>query len=146
MDRPVEDELKFTSFQELFPHLFTKVVNEASDSRKVRRRNINAAANRYDKTWNSWSKSEKLHVGLKLIDLFIDATNYAQIVTRKTKKNKSEKVIIPTQEMCDFIERNEGVAALLEPIYLPMVVPPEPWTSPTGGGYLTHYTNQLVFS
>ena len=40
-----------------------------------------------------WSKSQKLHVGLKLIDLFIDATNYANIVTRKTNRNKSEKVI-----------------------------------------------------
>ena len=139
----IEDDLKFTSFSNQFPHLFTKVVNEASDSRKVRRRNINAAANRYDKSWSSWSKSQKLHVGLKLIDLFIDATNYAQIITRKTNRKKSEKVIHPTQEICDFIERNEDVAALLEPVYLPMVVPPEPWTSPTGGGYLTHYTNRL---
>ena len=68
----------------------------------------------------------------KLIDLFIDATNYAQIVTRKNNRKKSEKVIYPTQEICDFIERNEDVAALLEPVYLPMVVPPELWTSPTG--------------
>ena len=136
----IEDELKFTNFKEQFPHLFRKVVNEASDSRKVRRRNINAAANRYDKTWNAWSKSEKLHVGLKLIDLFIDATNYANIITRRKNKKKTEKVIIATQDVCDFIERNEGVASLLEPIYLPMVVPPEPWTGPKGGGYLTHYT------
>ena len=139
----IEDELKFTSFKEKFPHLFTKVVNEASDSRKVRRRNINAAANRYDKSWAAWSKSNKLHVGLKLIDLFIDATNYANIVTKRTQKNKSQKIIIPTQDVCDFIERNEGVASLLEPIYLPMVVPPEPWTSPTGGGYLTQHIRQL---
>ena len=45
--------------------------------------------------------------------------------------------------MCDFIERNEDVAALLEPIYRPMVVPPEPWTSPKGGGYLTHWTRPM---
>jgi len=140
----IEDELKFSSFKAQFPYLFKKVINEASDSRKVRRRNINAAANRYDKSWVSWSKSQKLHVGLKLIDLFIDATNYANILTRRTRKNKSEKIIIPTQDVCEFIERNEGVASLLEPIYLPMVVPPEPWTSPKGGGYLTHWTRPLT--
>ena len=139
----IEDELKFSSFSEKFPHLFTKVVNEASDSRKVRRRNIIAAANRYDKSYTSWSKSQKLHVGLKLIDLFIDATNYAQIITRRTSKKKTEKVINPTQEVCDFVENNEGIAALLGPIYKPMVVLPEPWTSPKGGGYLTHYTRPL---
>ena len=65
------------------------------------------------------------------------------IVTKRTQKNKSQKIIIPTQDVCDFIERNEGVASLLEPIYLPMVVPPEPWTSPTGGGYLTQHIRQL---
>ena len=48
----IEDERKFTSFKEKFPHLFTKVVNEASDSRKRKRQNINAAANRYDKSWS----------------------------------------------------------------------------------------------
>ncbi len=88
----IEDELKFSSFKEQFPYQFKKVINEASDSRKVRRRNINAAANRYDKSWAAWSKSNKLHVGLKLIDLFIDATNYANIVTKRTQKNKSQKI------------------------------------------------------
>ena len=63
-----------------------------ADNRKVRRRNINAAANRYDKSWASWSKTQKLHVGLKLIDLFIDATNYANIVTKRTQKTNHKKL------------------------------------------------------
>ena len=91
----IEDDLKFTSFSTQFPHLFTKVINEASDSRKVRRRNINAAANGYDKSWSSWSKSQKLHVGLKLIDLFIDATNYANIVTKKTNRKNQRRLSTP---------------------------------------------------
>jgi DNA-directed RNA polymerase len=139
----IEDEHKFTLFKEKFPHLFTKVVNEASDSRKRKRQNINAAANRYDKSWNSWSKTQKLHLGIKLIDLFIASTGYAEIETRRTNKNKVEKIIIPTTAVCEFIEKNEGLASLLQPMYMPMVVEPEPWTKPTGGGYLTHYTRPM---
>ena len=141
----IEDERKFTSFKEKFPHLFTKVVNEASDSRKRKRQNINAAANRYDKSWSGWSKTQKLHLGIKLIDLFIASTGYAEIATRRTAKNKSEKIIIPTESVCEFIEKNENLASLLQPMYMPMVVEPEPWTKPTGGGYLTQYTRPLWF-
>ena len=69
-------------------------------------------------------------------------TTHKLSLEKQTVKNQ-KRLYIPTQDVCDFIERNEDVAALLEPVYLPMVVPPEPWTSPTGGGYLTHYTNRL---
>lgn len=140
----IEDEQKFAAFQQEFPHLFTKVVNEASDSRKRKRQNINAAANRYNKSWSGWSNKDKLLLGVRLIDLFVAATGYAEISTRRSSKNKSEKIITPTQSVCEFIEKNEGLAALLQPIYLPMVVEPEPWAGPTGGGYLTQYTRPLT--
>ena len=139
----IEDERKFSSFKEKFPYLFKKVVNEASDSRKRKRQNINAAANRYDKEWSGWSKTQKLHIGIKLIDLFIDSTGYAEIGTRRSAKNKSEKIIMPTTSVCEFIEKNEGLASLLQPMYMPMVVEPETWTKPVGGGYLTQYTRPL---
>ena len=140
----IEDEQKFTAFQSKFPHLFTKVVNEASDSRKRKRQNINAAANRYNKEWSGWSKSDKVHVGTKLIDLFIASTGFAEVSSRRTSKSKSERIIIPSASVCEFIEQNENLASLLQPMYLPMVVEPEPWSSPKGGGYLTHYTRPLM--
>ena len=85
----IEDEQKFTAFQSKFPHLFTKVVNEASDSRKRKRQNINAAANRYNKEWSGWSKSDKSHVGTKLIDLFIASTGFAEVSSRRIKANRN---------------------------------------------------------
>ena len=105
----IEDEQKFTAFQSKFPHLFTKVVNEASDSRKRKRQNINAAANRYNKEWSGWSKSDKVHVGTKLIDLFIASTGFAEVSSRRTSKSKSERIIIPSASVCEFIEQNENL-------------------------------------
>jgi len=139
----IEDEQKFASFQAKFPFLFTKVINEASDSRKRKRQNINAAANRFDKDWVGWSKSHKVHIGTKLIDLFIKSTNFAEISSRRTAKKRSERIIIPTASVCEFIEKHENLASLLQPQYLPMVVEPEAWTGPYGGGYLTQYTRPL---
>ena len=139
----LEDEIKFTTFRDKYRHLFTKVINEASDSRKVRRRNINAAANRYLGGWNSWSRSEKLHVGVKLIGMFVEATGFAEIRTKRVQGKRTTKILTATDFVCEFIEQNEGLASLLNPMYLPMVITPEPWTSPTGGGYVTQYTRPL---
>ena len=141
----IDESRMHDAFQAEKPYLFKKVFNEASDNRNRRSRNLKAAYNRYFQKWSGWSKTEKLHIGIKLIDLFIEATGFVQIVDRKIDEKKSIKILVATQSVCDYVERNADAASLLNPIYLPMVVKPENWTNPYDGGYLTHYTKPLSF-
>jgi DNA-directed RNA polymerase, mitochondrial len=139
----LEDELRYISFDNQHPHLFKKIVNETATNGQRRRQTILAAYNRYCETWVSWSKNDKVHLGMALISLFIEATDFVSEHYLNRGKNKTDIVLRPTQKVLDFIEKNRDFASLVNPEYLPMVVPPRDWTSPTDGGYLTPYAPQM---
>lgn len=139
----LEDELRWISFDNQHPHLFKKIVNETTTTGHRRRQTILAAYNRYCETWVTWGKKDKVHVGMALISIFIEATDFVTEHYVNRGKNKTDIVLRPTQKVLDFIEQNRDFASLLNPEYLPMVVPPRDWTSPTDGGYLTPYSPQM---
>lgn len=141
----IDENRMHEKFADEKPYLFKKVFNEASDNRNRRSRNLKAAYNRYNQKWSGWSKKQKLHIGIKLIDLFIEATGFVEVIDKKIDSKKIIKIIVATQKVCDYVERNADAAALLNPVYLPMVVKPQEWSNPFNGGYLTHYTKPLTF-
>jgi DNA-directed RNA polymerase len=141
----LEDELRNQSFEAEKPHLFTKIINETKTNNKERKRKIMVGSyNRYCDAWNGWDKADKIHLGKHLIELYIEATGHIQIVLKNPSKNRTVYFVEPTQLLLDFISNNNDVAALLRPMYVPMVVPPVPWDSTRGGGYLTHHTPPLT--
>lgn len=140
----LEDELRLASFEEQKPWLLKSIMNEKEKTRSRRRGELVSAYNRYCDKWVSWAKDDKLHLGMKLIDIFIETTGFVELGSRKNPKGKTLKILIPTQKVNDFIANNRAAAELLSPIYLPMVVPPVDWTGPRGGGYLTHHTPPLT--
>jgi len=141
----LEDELRYHSFEEQHPALFNKIQNETQTTNSRKRTTIIHAYNKYCDAWASWSKQDRLHVGMKLVDIFIQATGFVEIVTKIREKNRTDLHLIATHEVCEFVEKNKDVAQLLTPMYMPMVVPPVDWTSPRDGGYLTHHLSQMPF-
>ncbi len=88
----------------------------------------------------NWSQHELVTVGLKLIELAIEATGLFElklIQTNVGKQIRRERRLCLTEAMHDWLETQHERCELLDPIPLPMVVPPCPWTTPTDGGYLT---------
>ena len=140
-----EDELRYISFDNQHPHLFKKIQSETNTTDKRKRQTLIAAYNRYCEAWSSWPKTDQVHVGMALIHMFIEATGFISEHRVRRAKNKTDVLIKPTQAICDFISDNEEAASLLNPIHMPMVVPPEDWTGPLGGGYITHHTPKMPF-
>ena len=140
-----EDELRYHSFDNQHPWLFKKIQSETDTTRQRKRDTFVAAYNRYCETWQTWSKQDKLHVGMKMISIFIEATGFAEEYVHNRAKNKTDIHLKATDAVVEFIEKNKDVAGMLNPIHKPMIVPPKDWTSPSCGGYLTYYTPQLPF-
>ena len=140
-----EDELRYQSFDNQHPWLFKKIQAETDTTRKRKRDTFVAAYNRYCETWQTWSKQDKLHVGMKMISIFIEATGFVEEYVHTRAKNRTDIHLKATDAVVEFIEKNKDAAGLLNPIHVPMVVPPKDWTSPKSGGYLTYYTPQLPF-
>ena len=142
--KQLEDELRYTSFEEQHPWLFKKLLTEIDTTRQRKRQNLVSAYNRYCEQWASWGDDARIHLGMKLLHIFIEATGFAEEVTRSYSKNRTEKLVVATPAVNTFLANNREVAEMLAPVYLPMVVPPQDWTGPRGGGYLTHHLPTLT--
>ena len=95
---------------------------------------------------DDWAKNYRsFHLGEKLIALAVRFADFdgQPIFELKTvregyaKRTKTTQRIALTTAAGDWIGSHEStLASLPSPIYLPMIVPPRPWTSLSGGGYL----------
>lgn len=140
----LEDEVRYRKFEEQKPWLFKQIMTDTTTTGKRKRQNLVAAYNRYCDEWVKWGKNNQLHVGMMLINVMMNATGFIEVGEEKSRRDKTLKRIFPTQKVIDFIAKNRDMAALLNPVHLPMVVPPADWTSPFSGGYLTHHTKPLT--
>lgn len=85
----------------------------------------------------TWDRVTKMHIGAKLLDLIVTSTGIVEITTETVGRHHTKKMVNPTEETMAWIDRRTGAAALMRPVYEPMVVPPRDWESAWGGGYLT---------
>jgi DNA-directed RNA polymerase len=105
-----EDELRYHSFDAQHPWLFKKIQAETDTTRKRRRETFVAAYNRYCQTWASWTKQDKLHVGMKMISIFMDATGFVEEVRVLRAKNRTDIHLKATDAVVKFIEDNKDIA------------------------------------
>lgn len=98
-------------------------------------------ANKEGFVWSPWPKSDKLHLGIKLIELIVDTTGYVEIVADTHKRGPGTAklyYLVGTSKCLEWITRRENLCELFTPEFLPCIMPPKPWTSPFSGGYYTH--------
>jgi DNA-directed RNA polymerase N-terminal len=89
------------------------------------------------------------HLGEKLIALAVQFVQFngrpvfeKNTVVDPSDPGKTIERISLTEAAADWIAANEkDMAAMASPAYLPMIMPPRPWTTPTEGGYLMHQLN-----
>jgi DNA-directed RNA polymerase len=84
-----------------------------------------------------WSRTDRLHVGTKLLDLLMASIGLVEVVSNSSHSKQATKYVRATQETLEWIEKKNGVTQMLRPIFEPMVVPPRDWTTPFDGGYLS---------
>lgn len=87
-----------------------------------------------------WSQRTKALIGMKLIELAADATGLFELVRVDEGAGKTRKSFYRlelTSKAAEWLERQHARCELLDPIPMPMVVEPRPWTTPFDGGYLS---------
>jgi DNA-directed RNA polymerase len=85
--------------------------------------------------WEPWGDTTNLHLGMKCLDLLIEATGLFHYIMRCTRKNKRESYIEATPELQDLIQDRSAFFEVMQPLYLPTIIPPKPWVNPFSGGY-----------
>jgi DNA-directed RNA polymerase, mitochondrial len=134
----IEEDYRFEELEQAEPALANSMSKKAQrwSSSGARRRIMRKAAQVAGIATMGWTEAEKLKLGVKLVELYIETTGLAQLV--ETQEGKMTFKLIEMTELA--AERLASRHASLEgerPVNKPMIAPPKPWTSPISGGYLT---------
>jgi DNA-directed RNA polymerase len=134
----VEDELRFAEAREEEKRKYDRLVEGANKRGAYHYKHIYAVreADKFQ-DWDKWPRTDRLHVGMKLIDLCIEAVGLVEVIHQTMGKEQSTQILKALPETIEWIEKKNGAAAMLRPVYEPMIVQPRDWTSPFNGGYLS---------
>lgn len=135
----IEDEVKFRHFDEEAGPLYRAVVRNLDNhpmgyQPMVRRKMLSHTMTKFKVAWIKWKQSDKLHIGLKLVDLFMESVGLVRI-NRLRQDGQVKLYLEPTDELNQWIVQFSARSELMSPFWLPMIHPPKPWTSPFEGGY-----------
>jgi DNA-directed RNA polymerase len=122
----IETELRIRTYEEAAPELFGKIEEDLKRRAwgyKYKRRKLMEAAKRAGIEWQAWSTSDKLKLGIRLVDYVLTHTNIIEI----THVNRDQKRVRFTDECVAWITKADHLQAMHEPYWSPMVVKPRPW-------------------
>ena len=140
----VEDQVRMRRFKRREPKLWQWMQDqfkERGSADYAHQRRVFVAAMRrsnVDEGWNEWSPKDQAEVGV----VVVEALRLSGMLTVERHRGANGKrwvlylAFTPEAEQA-LRERDEMVQALITPWYKPMVLPPQPWTTPTDGGYHT---------
>lgn len=139
----IEDEERFTKFEMVAKDKWkwaSQTVQKQTSSVSHQRRVLitmmaRAAEENVEIAWEPWDERTKLLIGIKCIELLIESTGLFKYVVVGSAKKDSEAKLQASQELLDIIQDRSEFCEVLQPVYLPTVIPPKPWTNPYNGGY-----------
>lgn len=86
--------------------------------------------------WAAWTQAEQALVGTKLIELLIEATGVAELVARRRNRRTTYTLQV-TEAFRAWLVHLDAQFEMLQPEFMPCVVPPKPWPGLEGGAYHT---------
>jgi len=133
----IEDEIRYRAFIEADKKTWTRAQRGYhTDHYTHRRRVLQAAAKREGvELPDNWTREQRFHVGMKLIDLFQASTGLIEVRRFRGGKGRIQYELRATPATLDWIKDRHEAAEALTPVHLPMVEPPLDWSSPSNGGY-----------
>lgn len=122
------------------PGLFQKLSRQLATSTSAKHRLgvLRHVREKYALQSLTWTKREKILLGMKLAELAVEATALFAIEQRSVGRKRDPQYLVFTPATAAWLEAMHGRCELLSPIHLPMVAPPRPWRNPYSGGYLTN--------
>lgn len=124
-----------------------KMANEKSTYRH-RRAGVIHKMNHDGYYETSWSNEERIHVGLKMVDLIVKHTGIIELERLQTSRNKTTTYLKANDKTIEWIKGFNAVTRGTKPRYSPCIVPPRDWGENGGlfgGGYYIDQLNNLPF-
>lgn len=139
VSRMLEDECRWRELRDKHPSIWMKQKEMAKKipSYNSKRRFLNNTERFVDLQFARWPRSERLKVGIVLIELMKQSTGLIEITTRTGLLGKRDTFVHPTDCLMEWMKEAHNYAEDLSPMYLPMVERCADWKDVYSGGYLT---------
>ena len=137
------DEMRYRRFREQAPGLFDYRMGSFNTGHYAHKKRSLDAAMKYAEIGTDdldAAPGVRLAVGIKLIDVMIETTGLVELKKRWVKdgrKMKRDVYLAPTEDTLSWLHARNGAMEFLQPVAMPMVVPPLPWKQghTRGSGY-----------
>jgi DNA-directed RNA polymerase len=153
------DEIRFRIFEEQEPQLKEYRMKKFNTSNYAHKKRSLMAAMNYADVDTSFldqmlSETQKLRLGVQLLDCLIQATGLVKIHTvrerligGKQRKAyfKSRLMVMPTEKTLSWLSDANAYLEGLTPVMLPMAVPPKSWGPKVQGGYWFTLAGRVPF-
>jgi DNA-directed RNA polymerase len=137
----IEENYMYEELEQAEPALANSMSNKAKrwSRSSTRRKIMRKAAQVANIKSMGWTEEEKLKLGIKLIEVFVETTGYAELklVRDYDKATSTQKILTMTDSVRARVDARKSILAETEPVHRPMVCKPLDWTSPISGGYRT---------
>lgn len=135
----VHDHINLVQMNDDAPALYRKVMEQVKKATSERHRSgvLRHVAKKYALNKLQWSPSERLQLGMKLIELFDESCTLVRLQRQTEGHGNTPMYIVFTEEAEAWFADAHQRASMWAPVHLPMLVAPRDWTSPFNGGYIT---------
>jgi DNA-directed RNA polymerase len=151
----IEDEVRFRTFHEatksspksnrsLYQYILKDLRKRTANPKHIRTVLIHSM-NKAEVGWENWAKVDKMHLGMKCLDLLVESTGLVQMAyNRRGSYKRTEAVLEPTEATLQWIEGKNLACEALAPVWMPTIIKPRDWTSPFDGGYHSRMARELT--
>jgi DNA-directed RNA polymerase len=129
-------QLDYNAFKKEAPGYVYTIEQDNKWASEGHRRNTLMRAKKKLSGRTEMSREKKLKIGVRLLHIFIASTG---LVEEIQLDGYDVNRLMPSQETLEYLEKAHGECELMNPLHYPMVVPPKPWTSPFGGGFVSSH-------
>lgn len=133
----VEKETRYHNFRAAFPGLFETIKRRIQNSTSpgYKHKVLVSAMKSTGWEYQSWDDDLKLRVGAVLLDILINLGVVERRHPLIQNRQRKGAILSSTKELNKWLAAYDDYYELLSPLYLPCLVPPREWQSPTSGGY-----------
>lgn len=143
----VEDQRRLQAWVEVEGDLAKNVISKANEKtrsgRVQKRHGLNHKMNKDGYKELEWSNEDRIHTGLRIVDIIIQKTGVVELKKFLSSRNKTSTYVVATPATLAWIKKFNEHAELASPRFTPTIIRPKDWTRIWGGGFYAGVINNL---
>lgn len=143
----IEDQYRLTQWINDDKDVAKIIIKQANDKSATGRRNkkhgLTHKMNKDGYGDTEWSNEERIHVGLRMVDVIITTTGIISLRRQTTARNKTTTFVEATPETLEWINNFNEANETKRPRFSPCIIEPKDWVGVWGGGYYSEVINVL---